>query len=54
MGEFTKKEASELLNALLFRDNSGHAYGDDCAQNRIVKKIASNYGIEIDLKSKIE
>lgn len=51
MGDFSKTEASALMNALLFRDAQGNAYGDYCAQNRIVKKIASNYGIVLDLKS---
>lgn len=51
MPEFTKDDAATLMNALLFRDNHGNAYSDDCANNRVIRKVASQFEIELREKT---
>jgi len=41
-------ELVEFLNSLLFRDNNGIAYNNDCSQNRLVRNKAKEKGVSID------
>lgn len=40
-----KEKLEQLLWELLFKDNGGHPYEDECSQNRIVRKFAKKYGL---------
>jgi len=44
---FSENHARELLWNLLFKDYAGNPYGDECSQNRIIRRVADKFKIDI-------
>lgn len=43
----TKHELSLILYELLFKDNNGVPYSNECSQNKIVRNIAEKYKLQL-------